>query len=198
MKKILYTQRVEIIPAYGERRDCADQRLPSFLSACGFLPLPVPNLPEMAEEICQRIAPDGIFFTGGNNLKKYGGDAPERDDTERFLLEWAIEKNVPVFGICRGMQIIVDFFGFPIEAMEGHVKTRHAIRGTLFRDSVNSYHNFGIKNIDHPLIIMSESPDGSIEAFRHESLSIAAVGWHPEREEPFCGEDIKLIQEWFM
>lgn len=40
MKTVLYTQRVEVVKSYGERRDCADQNIARFLSTCGFLPLP--------------------------------------------------------------------------------------------------------------------------------------------------------------
>ena len=51
MKTVLYTQRVEVVKSYGERRDCADQNIARFLSTCGFLPLPVPNIKELAEKM---------------------------------------------------------------------------------------------------------------------------------------------------
>jgi putative transposase len=35
------------------------------------------------------------------------------DCIEIFILEWAIEMNIPVLGVCRGMQLIQDFFGIP-------------------------------------------------------------------------------------
>ena len=85
MKTVLYTQRVEVVKSYGERRDCADQNIARFLDACGFLPLPVPNVKELAEKMILELKPAGIVFTGGNSLTKYGGDAPERDETLLLL-----------------------------------------------------------------------------------------------------------------
>ena len=43
-KIVLYTQRVEIIESYQERRDCVDQNIPRFLEECGYIPMPVPNV----------------------------------------------------------------------------------------------------------------------------------------------------------
>ncbi len=197
MKRIFYTQRVEAVSSYRERRDCTDQRLPAFLSACGFLPVPVPNIPDLAKKLCTELFPEGVFLTGGNSLGKYGGDAPERDETERVLLEWAIEKKVPVFGVCRGLQFVADFFGSQLEMIGGHVRTRHPVSGEVARDSVNSYHEFGLMAAKVPLLVAGKAPDGSTEAVRHESLPIAAIGWHPERETPFCEDDIAMVREWF-
>lgn len=36
MQTVIYTQRVEIVEGYGERRDCADQNIPKFLQVCGY------------------------------------------------------------------------------------------------------------------------------------------------------------------
>ena len=52
MRAVIYTQRVEIVDAYEERRDCADQRIADFIRECGFLPLPLPNKRELAAEMC--------------------------------------------------------------------------------------------------------------------------------------------------
>ena len=81
MKVVLYTQRVEVAESYGERRDCADQNIPCFIEACGYLPLPLPNIRNIAERLIEQIRPSGIILTGGNSLVEYGGDAPERDET---------------------------------------------------------------------------------------------------------------------
>ena len=43
MKRVLFTQRVELVEAYKERRDCADQRIAEYINSCGFLPVPIPN-----------------------------------------------------------------------------------------------------------------------------------------------------------
>jgi len=86
VKVILYTQRVEMIESYGERRDCADQNIPRFIKACGYLPVPVPNICETAIQMTEEIKPAGLILTGGNSLVKYGGNAPERDNMEKRLL----------------------------------------------------------------------------------------------------------------
>lgn len=197
MKKIFYTQRVEIIKEYGERRDCADQRLPEFLLACGYCPVAVPNLSKYITGLAEQLQPDGIFFTGGNNLVKYGGEAPERDETEKLLTGWAVSHNVPIFGICRGMQFLTDFFGGHIEPVEGHVGIRHTVEGDISRESVNSYHTFAIWSLPEPLTALSWAPDGSIEAFCHKSYQIMAVSWHPERELNFSERDIQMVCNFF-
>ena len=44
MKPVAITQRVSVVPAYGERRDCLDQAWTKFLAACGLLPVLIPNV----------------------------------------------------------------------------------------------------------------------------------------------------------
>ena len=67
MKTIIFSQRVEVIESYGERRDCADQRIAEFIRVCGYLPIPVPNNPTIAKEIVEGINPSGIILIGGNS-----------------------------------------------------------------------------------------------------------------------------------
>ena len=51
MKIVFYTQRVEIVESYNERRDCADQRIPRFIESCGFLSIPLPNNVKLVNKI---------------------------------------------------------------------------------------------------------------------------------------------------
>lgn len=62
MNIVLYTQRVEIVKSYGERRDCADQNIAKFILACGFLPVPIPNVKEVAEKMVSSMKPSGIIL----------------------------------------------------------------------------------------------------------------------------------------
>lgn len=195
MKKILYTQRVEIVRTYGERRDCADQRIPDFLFMCGYCPIPVPNLPNIILELIERLAPDGFFFTGGNSLALYGGEAPERDETEQVITKWAISHRIPIFGICRGMQFLADYFGGEIRPINGHVGIRHNVTGLVSRESVNSFHEFALRELPKELETLARAEDGSIEAFRHKTYPIMAVGWHPEREMFYMENDIQMVRE---
>ena len=73
MKTIIFTQRVEVIESYNERRDCADQCVSKFIRSCGYVPIAVPNHAEMSSEIIETIHPAGIILTGGNSLEKWGG-----------------------------------------------------------------------------------------------------------------------------
>lgn len=198
MKKVVYTQRVEVIESYNERRDCADQRIAEYLSACGYLPVPIPNNKQIAIDIIKEIQPIGIVFTGGNSLLKYGGDAPERDETETAILQYAIDSGIPVFGFCRGAQVIMDFFGEELEEVKGHVAKRHKICGRCGELEVNSYHNQGCVEIKNDsLEVLMKSKDGVVEMVRHKTLPIIATMWHPERETPFCEYDMNIINNLF-
>ena len=196
-KIILYTQRVEIVAGYGERRDCADQQIARFLRTCNFMPVPVNNLPESIEEFVDCLRPAGILLTGGNHLTGYGGNAPERDETERTLLDYALRKDIPLLGFCRGMQIIADYFGNPLQQVEGHVACRHPIEGEMAHSLVNSYHNWGLLSVSEPLRVLARSQDGVIEAVRHSEKRLMGIMWHPEREVPFREEDIELFSAFY-
>ncbi len=201
MKIIVFTQRVEVIESYNERRDCVDQRIASFICACGYLPLPVPNDPALSSDIIDTIKPAGIFLTGGNSLVKYGGNAPERDATDRAYIELAISKNIPLYGFCRGMQSILDYFNEDLVTVTGHVAVRMNVKGVIdkflgdFNREVNSYHNQGCLIIKSPDIeILAKSDDGVIKAIRHNDFKLLGTMWHPEREMPFTNDDIYMIK----
>ena len=147
MKTVIYTQRVEVIESYQERRDCADQRIADFIVACGFLPIPVPNKSELAEKIVETIQPAGIILTGGNSLVSYGGNAPERDAMDEALVRLAVQRSIPLYGFCRGMQSILVYFGNELTNVEGHVAVRHMVQGENVCYEVNSYHNQACKEL---------------------------------------------------
>lgn len=198
MKKVLYTQRVEIVESYQERRDCADQNIPRFLEACGFLPVPVPNVLSALEELLEELKPSGIVLTGGNSLVSCGGAAPERDETDRRLIKAAIKKDIPLYGFCRGMQSILDFFGCELMDVEGHTAVRHRVTGIWGGLEVNSYHNQAARSVKEPLKAAEMSEDGVVEAVCCPQLKIIATMWHPEREDPFRDADIRRVRELFL
>lgn len=197
MKKIIYTQRVETIESYQERRDCADQRIPEFLYRCGYLPVPIPNRGLDLEAYFYHENPDGLLFTGGNSLAKYGGDAPERDKTEQWLLKEAIRYKIPVYGFCRGMQMILDFFNVPLVEVEGHVAVRHTVSGVWGERQVNSYHQQAADHAGDEFMITAVAEDGIIEAIAHKKYPIIGTMWHPEREMPFEDIDVSRVKELF-
>lgn len=197
VKIVLYTQRVEVVESYGERRDCADQNIPRFIEACGYLPIPLPNIRNIVEKLIEQIRPSGIILTGGNSLTKYGGDAPKRDEAERRILDISIERDIPVYGFCRGMQIILDYFGCELEQVKGHVAVRHKISGAIGELEVNSFHNQACCNVKNPLEVLARTDDGVIEAICYREKRILGTMWHPERENPFVDADIRRVQELF-
>lgn len=197
VKTVIYTQRVEIVESYGEQRDCADQNIPRFIEQCGYLPIPVPNVIEHLEEWMDSLTPSGIVLTGGNSLVKYGGTAPERDMTDHQLLRLAMRKQIPVYGFCRGMQSILDYFGCELVQVKNHVAKKHLVEGTWGKMSVNSYHNQGCLQVKAPLKVTEKAEDGVIEAIECQEYHLAATMWHPERENPFSLSDIVRFQTLF-
>jgi len=198
MKKVAITQRVETDNKSKERRDALDQRWFSFLKKCNVIPVILPNDFNVAMPLLKEYNLDGILFTGGNDLIDYGGDAPERDKTETFLLNYSIEHNIPLLGVCRGMQLIQHFFGIKLEKVKGHTGCRHNILMSRESFEVNSYHNFGTKeNNNDEFNILAKAQDGVIEAIKHVKYPICGIMWHPEREYPFLDHDINLVDSIF-
>jgi len=197
MKSVAITQRVAVIPQYGERRDCLDQAWPRFISACGLLPLPVPNVVEVALALCADADLAGLVLTGGNDLAVLGGDAPERDATESALLDAAEPRGLPVLGVCRGMQLIQHRCGVPLQRVEGHVTPRQVIRIDGEPTAVNSYHRFAARDSQPPLEVWAVAADGVVKAVRHTVRPITGIMWHPERNTPFAARDIALFRRAF-
>jgi putative glutamine amidotransferase len=194
MTIVLLSQRVEVIESYGERRDCLDQNWYRFIINCGYVPVAAPNHAAAALDILVALSPAGLIFTGGNDLVAYGGAAPERDETERRLLEYAMAEHIPVLGVCRGMQFIHCFFGGDLQKVEGHAAARHRLHFKGEETEVNSYHNYGVTKIQSDFLPLASSGDGIIEAMRHRSHAVMGVMWHPEREEKSRKRDIEIVQ----
>jgi putative glutamine amidotransferase len=194
MKKVAITQRVSVVPEYGERRDCLDQAWPRFLAACGLMPLALPNVIEVATALCAGAEISGLVLTGGNDLAALGGGAPERDDTENELAE---SRGLPVLGVCRGMQLIQQRCAIPLRRVEGHVTRHQVIRVDGKPTKVNSYHRFAAFESRPPLEIWAVADDGVVKAIRHAVRSTTGIMWHPERMDPFAAADIALFRHVF-
>lgn len=197
MKAVAVTQRVSVVPAYGERRDCLDQSWTKFLLACGLIPVLLPNVTDAALALCDAAGVSGLVFTGGNDLAELGGDAPERDAVESALLDWAEPRGLPVLGVCRGMQVIQQRFSIPLCRVEGHVAARQVIRIDGEPQAVNSYHQFAAFGSRPPLDVWAVADDGVVKAIRHSSRPITGIMWHPERSTPFSSSDVALFRRVF-
>lgn len=197
MKFIAVTQRVDIFPDRGERRDALDQRWAAFLARCGFAPFPVPNEPTLVDTLWDDCDFAGLLLTGGNDLTRYGGDAPERDETERRLLARARASGTPVIGVCRGMQVIQDSFGVPLVRVDNHVATMHAIRIDDHVTDENSFHALAARESVGELAVWAQAEDGVIEGVRHAREPIVGFMWHPERYPTFREADIRRVRGMF-
>jgi len=151
---------------------------------------------------------DGLILSGGNDLAVLQGAtnvAPERDASERALLELSAESGLPLFGVCRGLQIMARYHGATLTRVEGHVATRHPVHACgdnrlvgEDRQSVNSFHQWALRAKDLPSALMPAAMgmDDTVEAIQHVCLRQAAVMWHPERGAP-DDRDARLIRTFF-
>lgn len=195
MKRIGITQRVDIIDKIGERRDSISQEWVSFLKECGYLPIFLPNDVDTALILAKELEIDGILLTGGNHLFSYGGDAKERDDTEKALIDYGISKGIGILGVCRGMQVLLHYFGQKLVPVQNHIGKIHRLQSG---QEVNSYHSFGAVECELPLIAKEICEDGVIEKIAHQSIpNLCGIMWHPERYQPFRIEDIQLVKGVF-
>jgi putative glutamine amidotransferase len=171
------------------------------LRAVGIEPVLIrPGDPERVEGL------DGLLLTGGTdvNSKLYRqephslSDQPddERDAMEKRLLESALEKDLPVLAICRGMQLFNIVHGGTIEQhVEGHrqpgVAEAHPIgveEGTRLAQAigpgshlVNSRHHQIVDQAGKRLRVSARSQEGYPEGLEREDKKFAvAVQWHPE------------------
>lgn len=196
MSRIGLTQRVEVVEEYEERRNCLDQRWGPLLQSFDLVPVPLFNRTEDIEEYVERVALDGVVVTGGNDfahLEDGTNAAPERDRFERSLLDVAIDRDLPVLGVCRGLQLVNLHFGGSITRIDDHVAREHDVEidgdevpfdDPPERARVNSYHNYGVRDdeLGDDLAVVGQAPDGSFEWIEHERYPITGIMWHPERD----------------
>ena len=152
---------------------------------------------------------DGLLLPGGwdVNPARYGKDRVPQEtvdddlDTLQFeVLERFLAAGRPVFGICRGHQLLnIAFGGTLIQHLpcaENHMSLPtgedNLHRAQVEPDSflcriygaectVNSTHHQGVEIPGKGLRTVMHSEDGVIEALEHESLPVWSVQWHPER-----------------
>lgn len=192
VSRIGITSRTETANSYYEVRDCLAQDWSHFMYS--FCPtvcwVSLPNIGRAIVDYVLQWQLDGFIFSGGNDI----GDNLRRDLTEQTLLNFAISKNLPVFGVCRGLQLFQQYFGGLLSPCpdKSHVAKEHTI--TLESSSlnvgfplelvVNSYHSWGVRlgDLAPSLEVLARSGDGFVEAIHHPKKPIIAVQWHPERK----------------
>lgn len=217
----LVTQTLEAIPGEVSPSWAVGQKYVRALTAAGALPWPIPLLPDDAatlRALYDRL--DGVFLAGGVDVDPahYGeprrdccgaADLP-RDRTELALARWALAGGKPLFGVCRGIQLInvacggslyqdlaVEFAGsirhdyFSTDMVHDRDYLAHRVRvepdsrlGQLFGTAevtVNSMHHQGVRRLAPGLRATAFAPDGLVEGFEGENGSfLLGVQWHPE------------------
>jgi putative glutamine amidotransferase len=205
-KKIGITLRIEKIKKYNEKRDAISHDWVEFLEKLNFIPIFIPNTLNNTKHFLEEMKLDGLIMSGGDNK----GDDIERDNTEKEIIEFAMERKIPLLGICRGMQIINSFFGGNQVTTNDlkHVIEHHKIHlvNNIVQNhfqtkemEVNSFHNNIInknsvgKNLE---IFALAKIDNTVEGFYHEKFPILGIMWHPEREQNISKE-IKLMKIFY-
>lgn len=182
------TQRLEVNVAYYEIRECLALDWGRFLGAeilaagGDFVALSYTrDFAHYADKI------DGVILSGGGDLNSLNPSekARIRDDYERGILDYCVASKMPVFGVCRGAQMIAEYFGARLEARDNHTARAHevvfgGVGGESFE--VNSFHRYCVVSLGDKLTPLAAAKDATFEAFRHESLEIYAMMWHIERE----------------
>jgi putative glutamine amidotransferase len=197
-----------------------EKYLRALVEAGGLLPLMIPSLhPPLPVADCLD-AVDGLFLTGSpSNIEPhhYGDEAtwpgnlhdPARDATTLPLALAALERDLPVLAVCRGLQEINVALGgslhqklHEVPGFDDHREDKqaaleqqygpaheielvdggllHGIAGSA-RVRVNSVHGQGIRTLGRDLVPEAYAPDGLVEAVRHRHATFfLAVQWHPE------------------
>lgn len=181
----------------------------------GGIPLLIPSLEkmELAGVLLERIS--GLMLTGGVDVDPYyfGEEPlpgqrniePYRDKLEISLVERALKHNMPILGICRGMQVLNIGAGgdiyqdihsqlettlkheqkapgyYPTHSLETNPGTiLHEITGSnSFR--VNSFHHQAVRRLARGFVASGFASDGLVEAIESEEHDfVLAFQYHPE------------------
>lgn len=173
--------------------------------------IPVTENVDRALEMLDMV--DGLLISGGNDVspqmygsrvKNCGTLDPERDRMEMSLLKAALEKNMPVLGVCRGVQLMnvclggnlhqdLPTDGFPVHSIFSNMRNipTHRVtvkEGTLLAGIlgsgetwVNSFHHQAVDELGAGLEAAAISEDGVVEAIAMpDKKFVLAVQWHPE------------------
>ncbi len=198
MKQIAITQRVVRLEGREETCDRLDQNWTVLLETMGFTPIAIPNLIQDPAGYIDSFNVQGVVLSGGNNVEslltqgfpEVSDVFPDRDIVEGKLIDYCAEKNIPMIGVCRGLQMIVTHFGGKLHPIDGHVRQMHPVHfvdgnrlGIQGEFEVNSFHDFGASISDLPseLECSALGDNDTVEAVSHTQKNIHGIMWHPER-----------------
>jgi putative glutamine amidotransferase len=167
-----------------------------------------PDGPEHAAAAVARL--DGLVIAGGPDVEpvRYGAvpdprtgpPARARDAWELALIDAALAAQVPLLGICRGMQLLnIAVGGTLVQHLDGHAEVTgvfglHAVKpvpGTRYarivpeETSVPTYHHQAVDRLGDGLVVSAHAADGTVEAIEPAEPAgwVLGVQWHPEMDE---------------
>ncbi len=190
--KIGITQRV--IYKNGNSIDMLDVGWDIFLKKCGFEYEVISNKEKSISSNYLRKF-KGIIFSGGNSLLSCNGDSEERDKLEKKIYKLATNMQIPIIGVCRGMQLIQEMHGIKLSRIFGHVKKKQRLIINNKTTITNSYHNYGTKKNVKNLVVFAKAFDGVIKGILSKKKKIVGIMWHPERNDPLRPYDINLFKK---
>lgn len=201
------TMRIEEPIEYSDPRDAISQDWINLILKLNFIPFLIPSNKSIDEPYLSDLKLDAFILTNGgeSNISKggkYNKRMSSRDFTELNILRYGLKKNIPIMGVCRGMQFIYKFYGGKLKKIKNksHVAKEHLIKFVNGKNrSVCSFHDFSCVEDSKPkeLSIVAYSEDGEIEAIKHTSKKIYGIQWHPERIHSSQKEDLKMIESFF-
>ncbi|MEZ5557670.1 MAG: gamma-glutamyl-gamma-aminobutyrate hydrolase family protein [Pseudomonadales bacterium] len=162
-----------------------------------------PSRPDSPEPI------DGVVVSGGHDVSPvlYAQDAdvlpqhdPERDAFELAVIDAALERDLPVLGICRGAQLLNVHQGGTLHGDLRQLRRRTSHRRTILplktllvapgsrlasifgcgRARINSLHNQSIDALGTDLEVAARDLDGIVQAVEGRRRFLLGVQWHPE------------------
>ena len=184
---------------YYEIRDSISHDLIKGFELNGYIPLLIPNSSIEPKQYYKKIKFNLLILSGGddliveNKITNINKEKHKRDLVEVKFLKFCIAKNIPVIGICRGMQLINIFFDGSITSLnnKNHTNTNHKVKiekdaKSLFPSEVffvNSFHENVVlkRDISSQFLPLMYAEDESVEAFVHKKYPILGVMFHPER-----------------
>lgn len=124
-----------------------------------------------------------------------GGETTEaREFTETYCFSQAVKKNIPIIGVCRGAFILNRWYGGTNSDVVGHDQLDHGVFLEESWQTVNSYHRTKIGTLSDKFISLATDKDDNVEAFKHHTLPIWGIVWHPERmEDPVLPTDLRKL-----
>ena len=188
----------------------------------GGVPMVLPPVDDAEVLINMLEGIDGLVLTGGADYNPlWYGEQPEkelhtinstRDLPELLLTRLAFNRQIPILGICRGVQTMAIALGGNLvqdlktplkhgqdaprsEATHSVTITEGSTLYSLYGQEtfVNSFHHQAVKDCGSHLHVVATAPDGVIEAVEStEQKALMGVQWHPEW---MGGEGLKLF-EW--